>query len=135
LAFDNVKKVSTIVALTIIVGISFYLSKFLRGYFTDSPSILFLLGFLPNFGLSFAIPFVYVSNRVRVGKEVRHFGFLCVITFLLMSLNEIRDQYQSGRVFDWLDIYASSIAVVTAYLLFRISLKRNLDTLHSRVVN
>ena len=120
------KKVNIIVAVAIIAGMTLYLSKYLRSYFTDYPSILFILGFLPNFGLSFAIPFIYVSNRLRLRKEVTHFGLSCIISLLLMVINELRDQYQSGRVFDWLDIYASIAGVTVAYLLFRNSIEKNL---------
>lgn len=114
-----------IAALTIISGISLYLSKFLRGYFADNNSVLFILGFLPNFGLALAIPFIYVSNRLRQKKHVNHFILSCVVTFLLMILNEIRDKYQGGRIFDMHDIYASFAGVTIAYCLFQVRIKRD----------
>src|SRR5688572_2915337 len=98
----------------IFFGIMLYLSKFLRLHFSDNNSVLFILGFLPNFGLAFAIPFIYVSNRVRLNKPVKHFTISCIITLILMNLNEIRDKYQSGRVFDWYDIYSSFAGVIFA---------------------
>jgi hypothetical protein len=112
-------KTKRFASFAIIAGIILYLSKFLRGYLVDNPSALFILGFLPNFGLAFAIPFIYVSNRARQRKPVKHFGISCVVTLLLMVLNEIRDQYQTGRVFDLFDIYASIAGVTLAYLFFR----------------
>ena len=115
----NITRTKRLAAYPIIVGIILYLSKFLREYFVDNSSLLFILGFLPNLGLAFAIPFIYVSNRVRQGKPVRHFGISCIISLLLMVLNEIRDKYQAGRVFDMLDIYASITGVVLAYLVYR----------------
>jgi hypothetical protein len=108
----------------IFFGIMLYLSKFLRPHFSDNNSVLFMLGFLPNFGLAFALPFIYVSNRVRLNKPVKHFTISCTITLSLMILNEIRDKYQSGRVFDWNDIYASFAGVVFAFLVFQVVIKK-----------
>jgi len=120
----NTKKEKKIVTGAIIVGIMAYLSKFLRPNFSDNNSILFILSFLPNFGLAFAIPFIYVSNRVRLNKPVKHFTISCIITLSLMILNETRDKYQSGRVFDWYDIYASFVGVIFAFLVFHLALKK-----------
>jgi hypothetical protein len=120
----NAKIEKTIATGAIIVGIVLYLSKFLRPYFSDKNTVLFILGFLPNFGLAFAIPFIYVSNRVRLNKPVKHFNISCVVTLILMILNEIRDKYQSGRVYDWYDIYASLAGVIFAFLVFHIALER-----------
>ena len=119
----NTKKEKKIVTGAIIVGIMLYLSKFLRPYFSDNNSVLFILGFLPNFGLAFAIPFIYSSNRIRLNKPIKHFTVSCITTLLLMILNEIRDKYQSGRVFDWYDIYASLAVVIFAFLIFYATLK------------
>ena len=116
---ETISRVKRLAALAIIVGIILYLSKFLRAYFVDNDYVLFILGFLPNFGLAFSIPFIYVSNRIRQSKPIRHFGISCVVTLLLMILNEIRDKYQSGRVFDMFDIYASITGSILAYLIFR----------------
>jgi glycopeptide antibiotics resistance protein len=115
----TITRTKRLAAYAIIVGIILYLSKFLREYFVDNSSLLFILGFLPNLGLAFAIPFIYVSNRVRQGKPVRHFSISCIVTLLLMVLNEIRDKYQAVRVFDMLDIYASVTGVILAYLVYR----------------
>jgi hypothetical protein len=115
-AITRTKRLS---AYAIIVGIILYLSKYLREYFVDNNSLLYILGFLPNFGLAFAMPFIYASNRVRQGKPVNHFGISCVVTLLLMVLNEIRDKYQAGRVFDMLDIYASVTGIGLAYFVYR----------------
>ena len=117
----NAKKERKIATGTIIVGIILYLSKFLRPYFSDNNTILFILGFLPNFGLAFAIPFIYVSNRLRLNKPVKYFTISCIVTFILMILNEIRDKYQSGRVFDWNDMYASLAGVIFAFLVFNLT--------------
>ena len=121
----NAKKENKIVTGAIIVGIMLYLSKFLRPCFSDNNSVLFILSFLPNFGLAFAIPFIYVANRVRLNKPVKHFIISCIVTIVLMILNEIRDKYQSGRVFDWYDIYASFAGVIFAFVVFHLALKRN----------
>lgn len=111
------------IATAVIAGIILYLSKFLRTSFNDNDTALFILGFLPNFGLAFTLPFIYVSNRIRLNKPVKHFTVSCIVTLLLMILNEIRDQYQSGRVFDWNDIFASFSGVVFAFLVFHAALK------------
>ena len=118
-------KARKIAALAIVAGMILYLSKFLRGYFADNNSVLFILGFLPNIGLAFAVPFIYVSNRVRQKKQVKHFSISCVVTFLLMILNEIRDKYQEGRVFDMHDVYASFAGVTFAYCIFHVTIKRD----------
>ena len=115
----TITRTKRLAAYAIVLGIILYLSKFLREYFVDDNSLLFILGILPNLGLAFAIPFIYVSNRVRQRKPVRHFGVACIVTLLLMVLNEIRDKYQAGRVFDVLDIYASVTGIILAYLVFR----------------
>ena len=106
-----------VVTASIAAGMLLYLSKFLRPYI-DSQPVLFVLGFLPNVGLAFALPFIYVGNRMRLQKSINHFTVICFITFLLMLLNEIRDKYQAGRVFDYRDIYASAAGVVFSYILF-----------------
>ncbi|MEZ4904498.1 MAG: hypothetical protein R2822_23500 [Spirosomataceae bacterium] len=121
-----ITKTKKITTLTIIIGIALYLSKFLRHIFVNNHTVLYVLGFLPNLGLSFAIPFIYISNRMRQKKPVRYFTISCFITFLLMVLNEIRDKYQTGRVFDMLDIYASLAGVLFAYLVFEVTLKKDL---------
>ena len=123
---SRITKANKIAAFAIIAGIILYLSKFLREYFADNYSVLFILGFLPNLGLAFVIPFIYVSNRVRLRKQVKHFNIACGVTLLLMILNEIRDKYQAGRMFDVLDIYASFAGVIFAYLVFHVTLKRDL---------
>ena len=116
---ETITKTKRLAAFAIIVGIFLYLSKFLRVYFVDNHSTIFILGFLPNFGLAFSLPFIYVSNRVRQKKPIRHFNISCAVTLLLMVLNEVRDKYQTGRVFDILDIYASVTGTILAYLVFR----------------
>ena len=126
----TITKTKGIAAFAIIAGMILYLSKFLRGCFIDNSSALFVLGFLPNFGLAFAIPFIYVSNRMRQRKQVKHFNISCVVTLLLMILNEIRDKYQTGRVFDMFDIYASFAGVIFAYLVFRLTLMKTLSNSH-----
>ena len=119
------KKEKKIVAGAILFGMMLYLSKFLRPYFSDNNFALFILGFLPNFGMAFAMPFIYVGNRVRLNKSLKYFYISCIVTLLLMILNEIRDKYQSGRVFDWYDIYASFAGVVFAFLVFNVALKEH----------
>jgi hypothetical protein len=119
----NANEEKKIVTGAIIFGIILYLSKFLRIY-TDNNFALFILSFLPNFGLAFTLPFIYVSNRVRLNKPVKHFTISCIVTLLLMILNEIRDKYQSGRVFDWNDIYASFAGIIFAFLVFHVAFKR-----------
>jgi len=118
---NSTNKEKKIVIAAIIFGIILYLSKFLRVY-TDNDSALFILSFLPNFGLAFALPFIYISNRVRLNKPVKHFTVSSIVTLLLMILNEIRDKYQSGRVFDWNDIYASFAGVVFSFVVFHVAL-------------
>lgn len=110
-------KQKRIVTVCIAAGMLLYLSKFLRPY-TDSATVLFILGFLPNAGLAFALPFIYVGNRIRLQKRTDHFILSCFLCFLLMLLNETRDKYQASRVFDYGDIYASAVAVIFSYLVF-----------------
>lgn len=105
-------------SLAVLFGISLYLSKFFRGYFQGHDAVLFVLGFLPNFGLAFTLPFIYVSNRIRLNKPIVHFVPACGLSFLLMVLNELRDKYQVGRVFDVNDIYASLAGVILAILVY-----------------
>ena len=119
------KNEEKITAFAITIGIILYLSKFLRPYFSDNNSALFILGFLPNLGLSFALPFIYAANRYRLNKPVKNFTISCVATVSLMILNEIRDKYQSGRVFDWYDILASVLGVMLAFLVYHLMLKVN----------
>lgn len=119
----NANKEKKIVTGAIIIGIVLYLSKFLRVSFIDNDSALFVLSFLPNFGLAFTLPFIYVSNRVRLNKPVK-IPTACLVTILLMVLNEIRDKYQSGRVFDWNDIYASFAGVIFSFVVFHVALKK-----------
>jgi len=115
-----------IAAFSIILGMTLYLSKFLRDYFSIHHALSFAFGFLPNLGMAFAIPFIYVSNRIRQRKSLKHFGISCLVTLLLMILNEVRDLYQAGRVFDMLDIYASCAGVVLAFIVFQLALKQEL---------
>ena len=122
----HAKKKKNIVAGAIVVGMILYLSKFLRPYFGDNNFALLILGFLPNFGLAFAMPFIYVANRIRLNKPAKHFTISCIVTFLLMILNEIRDKYQSARVFDWYDIYASLAGVSFAFLVCHVTLKERI---------
>lgn len=131
----NTKKEKKIVTGVIIVGIILYLSKFLRPYFSYNNSALSILGFLPNFGLAFAIPFIYVSNRIRLNKPVKHFTFSCFVTLLLMILNEIRDKYQPGRVFDWHDIYASFAGVILTFLVFHVAIRRIYSSNNGRLTS
>jgi hypothetical protein len=123
----TITRTKRIAAFAIVVGIILYLSKFLRAYFVDSNSVLFILGFLPNLGLAFSIPFIYVSNRARQSKPVTHFGISCVVTFLLMVFNEFRDKYQTGRVFDMFDIYASVVGIILACLVFRVAMMKTVS--------
>lgn len=113
-----------IISLSIITGVCLYLSKFLRSSFADQPQVLFMLGFLPNLGMALLIPFIYISNRLRQKKSIDHFNAVCIFTILLMILNEVRDKWQDGRVFDLLDIYASIAGVCIAYLIFQLTLKK-----------
>ena len=116
----NEKKEKRLFTVAITIGNLLYLSKFLRPYFYDNSSALSVLGVLPNFGLAFVIPFIYASNRIRMNKPIKYFTVACVITLLLMILNEISDKYRPDRVFDWYDIYASIAGVTFSFLLFRI---------------
>ena len=69
------------------------------------------------------MPFIYIGNRVRLNKPAKHFTVLYIVTFLLMIVNEIRDKYQSERVFDWYDIRALLTGVIFAFILFNMTLK------------
>lgn len=114
----NGKIANHIATAAIGAGMLLYLSKFLRPYFTLQESALFVLGFLPNFGMSLAIPFIYIHHRRRLKKPIQRFAFVCWSVLLLMILNEVRDYYQKNRVFDWMDIFASMLGVFSAYLIF-----------------
>ena len=111
----------------IILGFLIYFSRGLRADFAGNQNILYWLGFMPNFGLSFAMPLVYVANRINSKNPVSRFNWACLITLLAMILNEIVDKYQPYRVFDWLDILASLVGVVSAYILFHFFLKHKVS--------
>lgn len=115
-----------LVSAGVVIGILLYLSKFLRPYFSQHEMALFLLGFLPNFGLAFAIPFIYVGNRIRLNKAIKQLPVVCMITLALMAANEIRDRYQPGRVFDLYDSLASFAGVSLAFVIIN---------LYSRMLN
>ena len=103
----------------IVLGWVLYFSRFARTSFKEHEILLFGLGFIPNFGLSFALPLIYVSNRIKSNQPIKHFNLACLITLLIMILNELVDKIQPSRVFDWLDIYASFVGVVCAYVFYR----------------
>ncbi len=107
----------------IVLGFLIYFSRGLRSDFEDNQNILYWLGFMPNFGLSFAMPLVYLANRINSKNPVSHFNWASFITLLAMILNEIVDKYQPHRVFDLLDILASFVGVISAYILFHFFLK------------
>lgn len=121
---STIKKQKKVAACAVIAGILLYLSKFLRNSFTGNDGVLFILGILPNFGFAFAIPFIYVSHRLRLHKPVKYFVIACLVTLLLMVANEVRDRYQTGRVFDWKDIYASLAGVVVAWFVFHLTIRK-----------
>ena len=116
----NKKREKRLFVVAITIGTLLYLSKFLRPYLYGNGTALSLVGVLPNFGLAFAIPFIYASNRTRINKPIKHFTAACVVTLLLMILNEIGDRYRPDRVFDWYDIYASATGVAFSFLLFHV---------------
>jgi hypothetical protein len=118
-------KHQAVVPIAITIGTILYLSKFLRPYFQGIDSALFILGSLPNFGLAFALPFIYVSNRLRTNKPIKHFTIACMISLLLMIVNEIRDKYQLGRVFDWNDLFASLFGVMAALVVFHGAIRKH----------
>ena len=103
----------------IVLGWALYLSRYARTGFKEQGTVLFWLGFIPNFGLSFALPLIYVSNRIKSNQPIKHFNLACLITLLIMIFNELVDKIQPSRVFDWFDIYASFVGVVCAYLFYR----------------
>ncbi len=116
---ENAKHtLNTKLSFFILIGMLLYLSKYSRSYFHENEHVLFILGFLPNFGLAFAMPFIWVSNRLRHHKIGNTIWMACLVTFLLMVLNEVRDIFQKDRVFDMLDIYASLAAVILAYFIY-----------------
>lgn len=115
---ESGKIVHRVATAAISVGMLLYLSKFLRPYFTHQETALFILGILPNFGMSLAIPFIYILHRQRLKKTIDRFAIVCCSTLLLMVLNEIRDYYQKNWVFDWMDMAASFVGVLIAYLIY-----------------
>lgn len=129
---SNKSKIIAEVAVSI--GIILYLSKFTRSTIFQNESALFILGFLPNFGMAFAIPFIYVSHQLRKGIHVKYFSMSCALTILLMIFNEIKDKYQAGRTYDVLDIYASVAGVAVAYALFRFFLKKTIQDRNTSIL-
>ena len=115
-----------LVSVGVVIGILLYLSKFLRAHFGQDEIALFILGFLPNLGLAFAIPFIYLGNRIRLNRAIKHLPIVCFMTLVLMAANEIRDKYQSGRVFDLYDILASFVGVSLAFLILHFQLRRRM---------
>ena len=112
-----------ILYLGIVLGFVIYYSRSLRTYFKGNEDILFWLGFLPNFGLAFALPLIYVANRTNRHKAITHFNTVCIVALLILILNEIVDKYQPKRVFDWFDIWASIIGIGCALISYHFYFK------------
>ena len=112
-----------ILYLSIVLGFVIYYSRYLRTDFKDNEIVLFWLGFVPNFGLAFALPLIYVAYRTNRQKVITRFNIVCIVTFLIMVLNEIVDKFQPKRVFDWFDIGASIIGIACAFIFYHFYLK------------
>jgi cell division protein FtsW (lipid II flippase) len=112
------KRNKVLLYLSIVVGFIIYYSRYFRDNFKGNETVLYWLGFLPNFGLSFALPLIYLANRVNAKKPINHFNLVCIFTVLVMVFNEIIDKYQSNRVFDWCDIWASIVGVGCAFIAY-----------------
>ncbi len=106
------------------LGFVLYYSRYLRTDFKGHESILFWLGFLPNFGLAFALPLCYIANRINLHKTVNYFNSACITTLLIMILNEVVDKFQPKRVFDWFDIYASITGVLCTLIFYNLIVKK-----------
>ena len=76
----------------IAAGWILYFSRYARTSFKEQEIVLFWLGFIPNFGLSFALPLIYVSNRINTHKPIKYFNLACLITSLIMIFNELVDK-------------------------------------------
>jgi hypothetical protein len=117
-------KARRIVLICIVIGYLIYLTRLFRENFEGRENVLYWLGFIPNFGLSFALSFILYVNKDSFFKQLK-FNFYkgCLIVFAIMILNEIVDKYQPRRVFDWMDIWASLVGVLCAAFVYYFVLK------------
>ncbi len=109
--------------LSIVTGFFIYYSRYFRSNFKGDETVLYWLGFLPNFGLSFTLPLIYLANRINAKKPIAHFNLACIFTVLVMVANEITDKFQPRRVFDWCDIWASILGVGCALIMYHFYFK------------
>jgi drug/metabolite transporter (DMT)-like permease len=118
-------KSKKIVLICICLGMAIYMMRYFRDDFKGHDSILYWLGFMPNFGMSFAFPFIFSrpKNIFSVLTEKINFYIGCIILFIIMVLHEIVDKYQPRRVFDWMDIWASLVGVLCAAVVYYFVLK------------
>jgi hypothetical protein len=113
-----------IILICIVIGYIIYLTRLFREDFEGHENVLYWLGFIPNFGMSFALPFIFYTNKNWFSKYFK-FNFYkgCLLVFNIMILNEIIDKYQPRRVFDWMDIWASLVGVLCAAFVYYFVLK------------
>lgn len=117
-----------IFALPVGLGLLLFFSWLLRAFFANK-KLLFWLGFLTSFGLAFSVPLIVlmVSEPWEGPHAQKRLRQACLLTFWALAIHECLDRLRKGRVFDILDIVASGVGVVGAYLLYRFLLVRLLD--------
>jgi hypothetical protein len=121
---ENRSKLQKIKSACIILGMAIYFTRLFREDFKGHETLLYWLGFIPNFGMSFAFPFIFFPKGHMFSHHYKiNFYIGCVIVFVIMILNEIVDKYQPRRVFDWMDILASLVGVLCAAFVYYFVLK------------
>jgi hypothetical protein len=63
---ENRSKLQKIKSACIILGMLIYFTRLFREDFKGHETILYWLGFIPNFGMSFAFPFMFFFKETYV---------------------------------------------------------------------
>ena len=103
----------------------------LRPYFHFVQPIKYLLGIAPNLLGSFLLPFgcYWMLGRFINLHEDKHFKWFCIICFVLLVINELLQLIPVfGRTFDYGDIGASAVGLITSYFFCGKYLFRKLAT-------
>jgi hypothetical protein len=90
----------------------------LRPYFHFSQPTKYLLGIAPNLLGSFLLPFgcYWLLGRFINLHEDKQFKWFCIICFMLLVINELLQLIPVfGRTFDYGDIGASVVGLITSY--------------------
>jgi hypothetical protein len=82
---ENKHKLQKIKSACIILGMLIYFTRLFREDLKGHETILYLLGFIPNFGMSFAFPFMFFSKKHILSNLYKiNFYIGCIIVFMIM---------------------------------------------------